>query len=37
MAAKALSWGLNDLEARVTVAHEAKEWITDHVLKRLTA
>jgi hypothetical protein len=28
------SFGLNDLEALVTVAHEAKEWIATHVLKR---
>ena len=28
------SFGLNDLEALVTVAHEAKEWIAAHVLKR---
>ena len=29
-----LHFGLNDLEALLTVAHEAKEWITAHVLKR---
>jgi hypothetical protein len=28
------SFGLNDLEALVTVAREAKEWIATHVLKR---
>jgi hypothetical protein len=28
------SFGLNDLEALVTVAHQAKEWIAAHVLKR---
>jgi len=28
------SFNLNDLEALVTVAQEAKEWITAHVLKR---
>jgi hypothetical protein len=28
------SFGLNDLEALVTVAHEAKEWVAAHVLKR---
>ena len=28
------SFGLNDLEALVTVAREAKEWIAAHVLKR---
>ena len=28
------SFGLNDLKALVTVAHEAKEWIAAHVLKR---
>jgi hypothetical protein len=28
------SFGLNDLEALITVAHEAKEWIAAHVLKR---
>jgi len=28
------SFGLNDLDALVTVAHEAKEWISAHVLKR---
>jgi hypothetical protein len=27
-------FGLNDLEALLTVAHEAKEWIAAHVLKR---
>jgi hypothetical protein len=27
------SFGLNDLEALVTVAREAKEWISAHVLK----
>jgi hypothetical protein len=27
------SFGLNDLEALLTVAHEAKEWIAAHVLK----
>jgi hypothetical protein len=27
------SFGLNDLEALVNVAREAKEWIADHVLK----
>ena len=26
------SFGLNDLEALVTVAHEAKEWMAAHVL-----
>jgi hypothetical protein len=25
---------LNDLEALLTVAHEAKEWIAAHALKR---
>ena len=25
------SFGLNDLEALLTVAHEAKEWIAAHV------
>jgi len=28
------SFGLNDLEALVTVAREAKEWISAHALKR---
>lgn len=28
------SFGLNDLEALVTVTREAKEWIATHVLKR---
>ena len=28
------SFGLNDLEALVTVAREAKEWMAAHVLKR---
>ena len=28
------SFGLNDLEALLTVAYEAKEWIAAHVLKR---
>jgi len=28
------SFGLNDLEALLTVAYEAKEWIAVHVLKR---
>ena len=28
------SFGLNDREALVTVAREAKEWIPAHVLKR---
>ena len=28
------SFGLNDLEALLTVAGEAKEWIATHVLKR---
>jgi hypothetical protein len=27
------SFGLNDLEALVTVAREAKEWISAHALK----
>ena len=27
------SFGLNDLEALVTVARDAKEWIAAHVLK----
>jgi hypothetical protein len=26
--------GLNDLEALMTVEHEAKQWIAAHVLKR---
>jgi hypothetical protein len=30
----ATSFGLNDLEALLTVASEAKEWIAGHVLKR---
>src|SRR4029079_1323958 len=30
----ASSFGLNDLEALVSVAREAKEWIATHVLKR---
>jgi hypothetical protein len=30
----ATSFGLNDLEALLTVAHEAKAWIAAHVLKR---
>ena len=29
-----ISFGLNDLEALVTVACDAKEWIAAHVLKR---
>ena len=29
-----ISFGLNDLEALVTVAHKAKEWIAANVLKR---
>ena len=29
-----ISFGLNDLEALLTVAREAKEWIAAHVLKR---
>jgi hypothetical protein len=29
-----ISYGLNDLEALVTVAREAQEWIAAHVLKR---
>jgi hypothetical protein len=28
------SFGLNDLEALMNVAFEAKEWINDHALKR---
>ena len=28
------SFGLNDLEAHMNVAFEAKEWITAHALKR---
>ena len=28
------SFGLNDLEALVTVARDAKEWIAAHALKR---
>jgi len=28
------SFGLNDLEALLIVARDAKEWITSHVLKR---
>ncbi|TKS58559.1 MAG: hypothetical protein EWM73_03502 [Nitrospira sp.] len=28
------SFGLNDLEALLTVARDAKEWIVTHVLKR---
>jgi len=28
------SFGLNDLEALLTVAREAKEWIAAHALKR---
>jgi hypothetical protein len=28
------SFGLNDLEAPMNVAFEAKEWITAHTLKR---
>lgn len=28
------SFGLNDLEALMNVAFEAKEWIAPHVLKR---
>ena len=28
------SFGLGDLEALLTVAHEAKDWIAAHVLKR---
>ena len=29
-----ISFGVNDLEALLTVAYEAKEWIAAHVLKR---
>ena len=29
-----ISFGLNDLEALVNVAREAKEWISAHALKR---
>ena len=28
------SFGLNDIEAFLTVAREAKEWISAHALKR---
>lgn len=28
------SFGLNDLQALVTVARETKEWISAHALKR---
>lgn len=28
-----ISFGLNDLEALITVAREAKEWIVTHTLK----
>ncbi len=28
------SFGLNDLEALVTVVRDAKEWMTAHALKR---
>ena len=28
------SFGLNDLEALLTIALEAQEWIADHALKR---
>ena len=28
------SFGLNDLEALLTIAREAKEWISTHALKR---
>jgi hypothetical protein len=28
------SFGLNDLEALLTVAHQAKEWIAAHGVKR---
>ena len=28
------SFGLNDLEALITVAYDAKEWISAHALKR---
>jgi len=31
---KGTSYGLNDLEALVSVARDAKEWIAAHVLKR---
>ncbi|BFU94372.1 MAG: conserved protein of unknown function [Nitrospira sp.] len=31
------SFGLNDLEALLTVAHEAKEWMAAHALKRRAA
>ena len=31
------SFGLNDLKALVSVAREAKEWISAHVLKRCAA
>jgi hypothetical protein len=31
---KGTSFGLNDLEALVTVTCKAKEWIAAHVLKR---
>ena len=31
------SFGLNDLEALMNVAFEAKEWMTAHTLKRWTA
>lgn len=30
----ATSFSLNDLEALLTVAQEAREWIAAHVLKR---
>ena len=29
-----MSFGPNDLEALLTVAHEAKQWIAAHVLNR---
>ena len=29
-----ISFGLNDLEALISVAREAKEWISTHALKR---
>lgn len=29
-----MSFGLNDLEALVTVARETKEWMAAHALKR---
>ena len=29
-----ISFGLNDLEALMNVAFEAKEWMTAHTLKR---